>query len=483
MTLSLRRYQTHSIEELRAVYAQDVRAALLVSPTGSGKTVIMGEIIRSAVALGGSILFLAHRKELIDQVSKRLDSVEVGHGVIMSGHPRLLPWERVQVASIPTLVSRLSRGESMPHADLVVIDEAHHARARTYGRILDAYPEARILGATATPWRTDGRGLGEIFQQLVVAARPRELIDQGYLVPYTGFAYDVPALDEVERKRGDYEQHGLELVMSERRIVGNVVQQYLEHARGLRAVLFATSIKHSQDLVGRFVEAGVAAEHIDGETDVRTREAILERIRTGTTHVLCNVGIVTEGWDCPELEVCILARPTLSAGLYLQMVGRIMRPAPGKTVARIHDHAGCFMEHGAPDLDREYSLDPDARAFKGEKLPSLRTCKECFAIFPVSAGPACPACGHMNPPMPRELREIDGPGVRITPLSELPQFKHASEETKRDHYERLVRAGIEKQYRPGAAAMKFRAIYGCWPSSEWRREVEATAGQAREATA
>lgn len=472
MSLDLREYQTRAIVDLRGAYERGNRAVLLVSPTGSGKTVIMGEIIRSSLAQGNSVLFLAHRRELINQVSKRLDSVGVDHGVIQSGHPRLLPWERVQVASIPTLASRLTRGEAMPHADLVVIDEAHHARAATYGKILNAYPEASILGATATPWRTDGRGLGEIFEDLVVAARPRELIERGYLVPYTGFAYDAPDTSKLKKRGNDYEQEGLELVMSERAIVGNIVQQYVEHAAGKRAVVFATSIKHSLDLVDRFSVAGVAAEHIDGETPIEQREAVLERIGSGATQVLCNVGIVTEGWDCPELEVCILARPTLSAGLYLQMVGRVMRPAPGKAVARIHDHAGCVSGHGAPDMEREYQLDPDVRAFKSaDKLPPLRTCKACFAIFAVAVGPACPACGHINPPAERELREIDGPGVRAIPLSELPQFKHASDETKRDHYERLIAAAREKGHRAGAAAMKFRAIYGCWPGP-WRYAIE-----------
>jgi DNA repair protein RadD len=170
------------------------------------------------------------------------------------------------------------------------------------------------------------------------------------------------------------------------------VQQYVEHAAGRRAVLFATSIKHSQDLVERFRAAGVAAEHIDGETPVDQREATLERIRTGETHVLCNVGIVTEGWDCPELEVCILARPTLSAGLYLQMVGRVMRPCDGKTVARIHDHAGCIREHGMPDLDREYSLDPDVRVFQRG-----RSCRRSGRARPASPS-SPPTSVRLAPP-------------------------------------------------------------------------------------
>lgn len=493
MSQTLRDYQVQAVDQLRGLLLAGKRRLLLVSPTGSGKTTIAADgMIAPAVGRGGSVLFLAHRRELIQQCSNRLNDAGVEHGTIMAGVAPL-PWLHVQVASIPTLTARLGSGGHLPAANLIILDEAHHARARTYGRILDAYPNAAVIGLTATPWRTDGRGLGELFEDLVVAARPHELIGRGFLVPYTGLAYDTPDTRKLERRGSDYEQQGLELVMSERRIVGNVVGQYLEHAAGLRAVVFAVTVKHSHDLVERFRLAGVAAEHLDGETPSGERDAILRRLNAGVTKVVCNVGVLTEGFDCPALEVCILARPTLSTGLYLQMVGRVMRPAclacgryahpqaevcptcgsgSVKRVARIHDHGGCILEHGMPDLDREYSLDSDERPSAGEKLPPLRTCKACFAIFPAE-DVACPSCGHVNPPVVRELKEVDGPNVRAIPLSELPHFKSASEETKRSHYERLVSAAAEKGHRKGAAAMKFRAIYGVWPSAAWRYEVEA----------
>lgn len=495
MSQDLRPYQVQALDGLRSSIVMGNSPVLLVAPTGAGKTTIAAAMVSGAISRNGSVLFLAHRKELIDQCSTRLDGAGVEHGVIMSGHPRNVPWLRVQVASIPTLRSRLERGDAMPAASLVIVDEAHRARAATYAATLAAYPRASVVGLTATPWRSDGRGLGELFKDLVVAARPRELIDEGFLVPYTGFAYEASgtaaALRQVKRRGNDYDEKGLELVMSESQVVGDVVQQYLQHANGLRTVVFAVTVKHSQDLAARFKAAGVPAEHVDGETPTGERTAILARIDSGVTKVLCNVNLLTEGWDCPKLECCILARPTMSTGLYLQMVGRVMRPAclacgqyahPAaescsgcgsmqlKRIARIHDHARCFMDHGAPDLDREYTLDFDERHFGAQSsLPPLRTCKECFAIFSPDAGVQCPSCGHVNPPVERRIVEVAE--ARAIPLSELPQFKHASEETKKEHYARLYRVAKENGHRPGAASMKFKALYGCWPDQSWKRDL------------
>jgi DNA repair protein RadD len=489
----LRGYQAGAVEALRASFrawplpsivlsAPRAKRVLLVSPTGSGKTVIMAEIIHSAERIRKRILFLAHRKELIEQTSKKLDVVGVDHGVIMAGHQRSFPAMAVQVASVQTLARR-----QPPPTDFVIIDEAHHARAATYGKILVAYPTAAVLGATATPWRTDGKGLGELFDDLVVAAKPRELIDAGHLVGYTGFAYDTPELSGVKRTAGDYNEHGLELVMGSRPIVGNVVEQYCLHAAGGRAVVFAVSIAHSMAMKDRFAAAGISAEHLDGTTPDRQREAILERVSSGATRVLCNVNVVTEGWDVPQLEVCILARPTLSEGLYLQMVGRVLRPAclgcgeyahpeatncdrcgsvEIKRVARIHDHAGCILEHGAPDLDRDYSLTSDIRKQKAkDKLPPLRTCEKCLRIYE-SASASCPSCSHVNAAQRKPPRELDGPDVQAIPLEQLRERKAQNAVRRRDEARFLAelrQTAKTKGYNPKWIGIQFKERYGHWP--------------------
>lgn len=465
MSQTLRLYQSGALDACRASIAAGRRKILLVAPTGAGKTTIAAAMIHGAVARGGSVVFLAHRSELISQCSERLDGVGVDHGVIQGGHPRDLPGLPVQVASVQTLVRR----EELPRATVLVVDEAHRARAATYGKILDRYPEAVVIGLTATPWRNDGRGLGELFEDLVLAARPRELVDQGFLVPYTGFAYDHPDTAVVERRGADFDGHGLEMVMGSRKLVGNIVQQYLEHAPGQLAVVFAVSVAHSIALRDRFLEAGVAAAHLDGDTPAGERTETLRRMARGEIRVLCNVNLVTEGWDLPALRLCILARPTLSTTLYLQMVGRVLRPADGKTVARIHDHAGCFLEHGAPDLDRDYSLTADLRtkAGKKEKLPPIRTCEECLRIYDPTLSDSCPSCGHQNLAASRAPKELDDEKVRRIPLSELPQFAGATESQKRGAYEKWLADALAAGKKPGMAAHKYKAVYGHWPPRSW----------------
>lgn len=458
----LRDYQVHALDELRACVARKIRSVLLVAPTGSGKTTIAAEMIRGALGRGGAVLFLAHRKELIDQCSARLDTVGVEHGVIMAGHRRVAPGCPVQVASIPTLTRRLDR---MPRATLVIVDEAHHARAGTYASVLSHYPTAPVIGLTATPWRLDNRGLGELFQDLVVASTPRELITAGHLVPFTGFAYDCPQLDKVKKVGADYNQHGLELVMGRAQLAGNIVEQWLQHCAGQRTVVFAVTVAHSKDLVQRFQAAGVRAEHLDGTTPTHEREGILSRLKSGATHVVSNVNVLTEGWDLPELEVCVLARPTLSVGLYMQMVGRGMRPAAGKGVLRIHDHAGCILRHGLPDQDRDYTLSRDPKK-KSDRLvlPPVRTCGQCFAIYP-AASRACPSCGYENESAAREIKEVAE--ADAIPIEEMAA---RITDERSEYLEKQLALAAKYGRKPGWAAFRYKERFGCWPEARfWSR--------------
>ena len=344
--ISLRPYQQQSVQRLRELVGAGRKRILLVAPTGSGKTVIACEIVRAAMAKGSRVLFLAHRKELVDQPSTKLTEIGIEHGIIMAGHKPHAA--QVQVASVQTIARR-----EVPAADVVIVDEAHHVRAKSYEAILAKCPGAVVLGLTATPWRTDGRGLAASFEESMLVATPKQLVDDGYLVPVTGFAFDRPNLRSVAVRQGDYDGAGLELVMGGAKLVGNIVEQWHAHAEGLPTVVFACSVAHSKQLTAAF---GPVAEHLDGDTPRVEREAILSRLRSGTTRVVCNVAVLTEGWDMPGLRCIVLARPTLSTGFALQTIGRGRRPAPGKTVLRIHDHAGVVAAHGLPDDDRDWAL-------------------------------------------------------------------------------------------------------------------------------
>lgn len=467
MSQTLRPYQEEAIARMRASFAQKHKRIVLVLPTGAGKTTVAAHVIESSTARGRRVLVLAHQRELIDQVSARLDGEQVEHGVIMAGHRRYMPWMPVQVASVQTLAAR---GEK-PEADLVIVDECHHVRSNTYEKLLQAYPRAHVVGLTATPVRSDGKGLGEAFEDLVVGVTVKELVSLGFLVPHTGYAWDVPELREVKRtKSGDLDEHGLELVMGGTKIMGSIVANWLAHARGLRTVVFAVSIAHSQEIVARFRDAGVRAEHVDGTTPAAERDAILQRIRTGETTVVSNCALLTEGVDIPALECCVIARPTLSLSLHLQMIGRVLRPAPGKSRAVIHDHAGNILRHGPPDLDREWALDLDERKGTKKSAPGLqvRVCKQCFAAFSPTESAVCPACGHESEANRRKLEEIEE--AEAIPLEEIAARKEAEKAERRGKpelmravYATLRQTQEKRGYKAGWVAMKFRAHFGIWP--------------------
>jgi superfamily II DNA or RNA helicase len=473
---TLRDYQLNSLNEVRRRVRSGERSVLLCAPTGAGKTTIAASLIESATGKGNGVLFLAHRKELIDQCSARLDQHSVPHGIIMAKHPRWLPHLPVQVASVQTLIRRAEKWK--PDARILIVDEAHHARADSYHRIIDdLYPGATVVGLTATPWRIDGRGLGDLFQSVVVAALPRQLIEQGFLVPYTGYAFDRPDLSGVRKTAGDYNEADLAEVMVKRELLGNVVEQWKMHCHGKRTAVFCCDVKHSIKLRDEFLALGVTAEHLDAKTPKEEREAILRRLASGATAVVCNVGVLTEGWDCPAVEVIVMARPTDSLALYLQMVGRGMRPNPetGKTLCRIHDHAGNIIKHGLPDAERDYSLTSDTRKERkgnGEEAVALRTCAACFAIY-AATEEKCPVCQHVNPKRERKLRQVDD--AVAVPLEEIAKYQEGKmrawvpERQARDVYDALLTTARERGYKGTWAAVRFKERFGFYPRSSWRQ--------------
>lgn len=403
MRQTLRPYQSAALAKVLDAFKRGQRSVLLVLPTGGGKTTIFSDFVAS---IPGRALVLVHRRELATQAAARLREFGVDFGFEMAGEPRK-PYARVQIASVQTLVRRTA-----PKARLVVVDEAHLSTAESYQKILDCYPHAWILGVTATPWRLSGKPLAGLYKEIVVASTPAQLCTDGFLAPFTGFSYKAPDLSQVERVGDDYNQGQSAKVMSA--IVPNVVEQWKATASHLSTVVFACTVEHSQALTAEFRNAGVSAEHLDGGTPIEQRRAVLERVASGKTQVLCNVGIAVEGLDIPRLKCCVLARPTMSLTRAIQMMGRVRRPWNGVT-ARIHDHAFVIGRHGLPDADRDYSLDPDA----APPLPSLRTCKACFALY---VGDACPSCAHVNEP---EIRgERKGPEI----VEDAEQFGFSSGE-------------------------------------------------------
>lgn len=329
-------------------------------------------------------LVLVHRHELAKQAARRFTEFEVPYGYVMPGEPAK-PYAPVQIAMVQTLARRKQK----PRAHLVIPDEAHLSTAATWSATLDHYPDARIVGFTATPWRLGGKPLGGQYDELIVIATPRELRELGFLCDYQGFSYLTPDLSKVKISKGEFNEKQSAEAMKAPQIVANILEQWLAHASHLSTIAFAVNVEHSKALTAEFRAAGVSTEHLDGNTPKKQREAILARVESGQTRVLVNVGVAVEGIDIPRLKCVIDACPTKSVSRALQKWGRVRRPWNG-VVARIHDHAFNIRTHGLPDADREYSLSVVA---KSEAPPSLKTCEKCRAVYD---GPRCTSCLHEN---------------------------------------------------------------------------------------
>lgn len=389
-----RPYQVFSIDKTKDALRRGIRRVLIQASTGAGKTHISARIIEMAIAKGSRILFVAHRKELILQTSAKLKSMGISHGVIMAGHkPSDSP---VQVASVQTLSNR-----SKPNADIIFFDEAHLSVSKSFLDLVDHYEGKVIIGLTATPIRLDGRGLGEIYHEMVQVVPMRELIAQGFLVKPRVFAPFTPDMTGIKTSKGDFDATQTADLMDKSQITGDIIKHWKQHANGRKTICFASSVEHSKHITEQFNAVGISARHLDGTTPAVLRDSTLQAWRDGEFDVLSNMGLFIEGLDVPAASCCILARPTQSLTIYMQSVGRVMRPADGKTDCVILDHAGLTYEHGTVDMTRDWSLDAKKKKKKGLSAPSVRVCTECFCAYP-SATRECPECGHVP-----EVKNVD----------------------------------------------------------------------------
>jgi superfamily II DNA or RNA helicase len=445
MTFALRPYQTDIITETRAALSRGVRSVLIQSPTGSGKTALTAFMLGTARSRGKRAWFIVHRRELIKQSAKTFDLAATPHGIISAGFlPR--PSELIQVASIQTLTRRLT---AIQPPDLIVWDECHHCASTSWAQTQAAFPKALHIGLTATPERLDGRGLIDHFDVMIKGPDVRWLIDQGFLSEYRYYAPSTVQLVGVNPIAGDFNKKSLGAAMDQPTITGDAVQHYLRLARGKRAVVFAVNRIHSQRAVSQFLAAGVPAEHVDGETPTEQRDAAIDRFARGQTLILSNVDLFGEGFDLPAIEAVILLRPTQSLGLYLQQVGRALRPSPGKEHAIILDHAGNVARHGMPDDPRDWTLDAKPRAKRGKSDPTLsvRMCPKCYAAMP-SGKPVCVVCGHIFEVEQREITEADGDLQEVT-KEQIEQMRRSrfKEQAQARTVEELEQIGRARGYK------------------------------------
>lgn len=427
--MTLRGYQNDAIASARSAFS-GARSVVLVLPTGAGKTRTAAEIARLATAKGGRVLWLAHRGELVDQAAGALRAAGlIVGGLSASATIAPQPYAPIQIATVQTLLSRSAR----PEASLIVADEAHHYVAEQFRKVLDDYPTAKVLGLTATPERSDGRGLGEMYDRLVVGATVQQLTDLGHLVPCE-IIRPARAL-----QRGEIAQ--------------DPIASYHKHAAGTRAIVFARFVDEAEAFATAFREFGVSAECVHGNTPWGERTKTIARFRAGETRVLVNVYCLTEGFDAPETETCILARGAGSVGLYLQMVGRVLRPADGKQRALLIDLKGVSHYHGEPADDRAYSLDGRGISAKAEAV----YCPVCGAER--APGEGCDACGWQPEGGARSELSVTG-----DPLVKYAAKRAESPEQRAATLERWRAEGRARGHKPGWAAAKYKAVYGAWPT-------------------
>lgn len=479
-----RPYQTQVEADARKAIRQGKRRLLLVVPTGGGKTVIAARVTRLGVAKGSKVLLLAHRRELITQAAAKLERFGIPHGLIMAGleHNDVHP---VQVASIPTLWHRgiLSEKIELPQADIVFIDEAHRSLANTYLKLIEQYPNAVIIGLTATPIRGDGRGLGNVYEAMVEGPSIATLTEQGYLVPVRYYAPALPDLKGVHVKGGDYVEGELQEAMDKPQLVGDIVENWGRIANGRPTFVFASGVQHSLHLQRAFVEAGVKAVHVDGSTSTEDRDAAFAGLADGSVTVLCNCMVATEGTDCPPVSCVVLARPTKHIGLYFQMSGRGLRPSPetGKKDCILIDHSGAVYAHGRLDEPVSWSLDVteriqdrQARVVK-ERKPI--TCQKCKAVY--QGKPCCPECGHIQERFGKKVDVKEGTLLEVGrdgQTQELP----IEDAYKVRFYSELLGYCAAKNKKPGFAYHTFQKKFGHkppWgvPAAEPGPEVSAYA--------
>lgn len=441
--MKLRPYQEQIIAEAREHMLEGRKSILIQAPTGSGKTLLTAHMLKSAAEKNMASFFVVHRRELIKQSIRTFNQVGVHHGVLAAG---FVEDDRhlVQICSVGTLARRLHQIRKRPR--LIIWDESHHLAAGGWSKIQRNYPDAFHIGLTATPERLDGTGLGKWFEVMIEGPRVEWLIENGFLAPYKMYAPTNLNLSGVHTRMGDFVKSELAAAVDKPSITGDAVREYTRLAAGRRAVVFCVSIAHSKHVVSEFEAAGYRAEHVDGETPTELRDQAIRRFETGETQVLSNVDLFGEGFDLPSLEVSILLRPTQSLGLYLQQVGRALRPADGKTHAVILDHAGNCARHGLPDEERMWSLEGRAkRQSNKEQQVKVKICPKCFAAQ-VPGKSACAYCGAEFEVKPRQVDHVEGDLAEINKDT----FKRAGPDTERHQartLEELVELGKRRGYK------------------------------------
>ena len=454
--ITLRPYQVDGENKIRQAFAMGHKAPLYVLPTGGGKTVLFASIAHSADRRGKRVLILAHRVELVDQIVSALKQFDVNPDIIAAGYHNTtgrVSNRSIAVASVQTLIRRL---DLYPPPTMIICDEAHHATAgNSWSEIMRHYDTAKRLGVTATPVRLDGRGLASTFDHLICGPNVPELIELGFLVRPRVFAPPTVDISGLHVRMGEYRAEETQALMDVPSITGDALSHYRKHADGLPGLAFCTSVQHAHHVADQFRNAGVSAIALDGGTDKEIRRMAVQDFRDGKIKILASCDLFSEGFDVPGAHIGILLRPTQSEGLFLQQVGRLLRPAPGKQNAIILDHVGNTQKFGMPDEARQWVLTSDI-IHKAKKKAGVRVCPKCFAASPARARTCC-ECGHVFEVQARqEVEERDGELVELT-AEQIARRRERQEQGMTKELADLIAFGKKKGYADGWAMHVWQA--------------------------
>lgn len=491
-----RPYQQRLVDGARQKIAEGFKRICMVLPTGGGKGFCSGDIIRMSAEKNKESIFFADQRELVFQLSKQLDRMDVPHRKLMAGTVNEYQSyeEAVQssysfIAAKDTLWARAFRKSKIqpPRADLVQIDECHRIMSRSYRKIMEHYDDSVQLGWTATPCRADNQSLGSHFDAMVVGATYKELQDLGFLVPVRVLAPDRPNLKGMHGK--EYSLKELDSRMNKAPMVGSIVSEWRKHSDGRATVVFASSVDHSvhirdefRKILGTNPDGSERAEHIDGRMDQLERDCMMERVRDGKVLVLCNYGVAHTGVDIPRWKYMICARPTKSFGLWRQMGGRIQRPFESHSECVIQDHSDNAHRFGYPDEDVSWTLDDGTKAqdldrtqrnkppHSAEKSDPFE-CPNCGTPY---RGMRCPMCGRISAKAGKAKEMEEG---QLKELERRKINRNASRTDKQAAWDEFLGWAIGSNKKVGAAAYRYKDMFGVFPpsfiqnvprSSQWR---------------
>ena len=378
MPFKLFDYQQRIVDETRQKIGQGNNGVLIVSPPGSGKSVIIAEIARLTVSKGGRILFFVHRQELVNQIVKSFQKQDVD----------------LMNCTIMTVGKVANRLDHLPKPNLIICDESQHSRAKTYLKIFKYYSDVPRLGFSGSPWRMNGAGFDDIYSAMVKGPTVKWLIEHKKLSPYK--YYSVTLFNDEKLKKsstGDYTNQSVS-DSAKPTLYGDIVKTWMDKAFGQRTIVYAHDTQHSKQIAAEFRKAGISAKHCDSKTPSDERKRIMSDFRKGKITVLCNFGLVDEGYDVKECTCCVIARPTESLVFDIQATMRCMRYLPNK-MATIIDHAANYTRFGLPDTPRQWSLKgrPKKKRQNNTKSIPVKTCPNCFAVVPTQCR-VCPQCGN-----------------------------------------------------------------------------------------